>query len=153
MSGVITSNEVMTIVRVGGMDLAAGTTIATLMDYVFGDVPDSGASLGLEAIKLFFQGFFTLFLGIEYRRSAFPQDFEDPTSAIVLIVTLFKQQNFWKRVTLLKYAALEQLFSYVAAVNYTPPTDITDPDRMILTQQKRAVNQTQYGLAPDPKMN
>lgn len=150
MSGVITANEVMAIIKVGGMDLVVGTTIATLLDYVFGDVPNEGASIGLEAIKLFFQGFFTLFLGIEYRRTAISQDFDDPTSAAFLIVSLFKQKNFWKRVNLLKYAALDHMFSYIAAVNYTPSSDISDSDRQILTQQKRTSN---YGLAPDPKMN
>jgi hypothetical protein len=151
MSAAITTNEAIDILRFGGLDLAAGVTISTMMEYVFGEVSNEDVSLPNEFVKLFLQGFFTLFLAVEYRRSFFADTQSDPSAGIILIVTLFRQENFWKRVYLVKQAVLEYLFRYLGALNYQSGQGVTTSEQKILYQQKMDGNVTP--LVPNPKMS
>lgn len=87
---------------VGLFDLASGTVIARVMTAIFGqELPPSKPSFSQLCYLLFMislQAILTLWVALEVHDVFLGQSFEDPTGGILLILSLFRQPNFWLRV-------------------------------------------------------
>jgi hypothetical protein len=90
-------------------DLVIGSSIAFIIGHLF-KTPDTGGSLEelelrkwLEmALDTFVQALLTVFIGLELR--SLIETVEDPTGALIFILSLFRQPSFWAKVDLLSLA-------------------------------------------------
>lgn len=96
------SGKYSQIALIGIFDLATGTAIAKVMSAIFGkEEPPSKPTFSQLSYLLFsiiIQAVLTLWVAVEVHDVFLGQSFEDPTGGILLIVSLFRQPNFWVKV-------------------------------------------------------
>lgn len=90
------------IALIGSFDLVSGETIATIMSAIFPKSPVIPLNISNNAFfnlcfSIFLQGVMTLWVAEEVREF-FLSGTTDPTGGILLILSLFRQPNFWDKV-------------------------------------------------------
>ena len=106
---------------VGAFDLVTGVTISEVIGACFGkDLLPTQPTLSnffYLVFEIALQMVLTLWVSEEVRTFFLGEDFEDPTSGILFMLSVFRQPNFWKRVDNVADVTADHILGFFKGTN------------------------------------